>query len=118
MRNTFRKSSGMIIFIAAVMILGGIFYIPNYLHDENMTVVVNRVDMQQEVHGTDGDISTSYHYRVYTDKGLFEIDQTGIFFAHPELIGQVSAGDTVSITSRGYDLSKIGIYRKIIAINK
>lgn len=118
MRNTFRNSSGTII-ITAILIIGlGIFYIPNYLYREDMTVVVNRVDMQQEVHGTDGDISTSYHYRVYTDKGLFEIDQTGIFFAHPELIGQVSAGDTVSISSLGYDLSKIGIYRKIVAINK
>lgn len=89
----------------------------NILHEETDTIIIQRVDMQQMVSGTKDGMSTSYHYMVYSDKGLYTIDQSGILFAHPELVDSVHAGDTVRVTSRGYYIPQIGLYRHIVDVS-
>lgn len=89
----------------------------HYTHEEKATVVVRKVDMQQVVSGGgDSSVSTSYHFMVYTDNGIYEVNQSGLLFARPELVGRIHEGDTLTITSRGYNLPQISTYRKIIEI--
>lgn len=86
-----------------------------FAHTETQTIVVKKIDMQQEVYSNDGSVSTSYYCRVYSDKGLYDISQSGIF-AHPEIIGRIHDGDTVTVTSRGYNLPVFKMYRTIVSV--
>lgn len=107
-KNFLIWGAGCILFIASVCAL--------YSHTERNTVVVGRVDMQQMISSTDGNVSTEYDCKVYTNAGVFRVMQSGILFPHPELISRLHEGDTVTVVSRGRDIPQIGMYRIIVDV--
>lgn len=113
MRN--KKTEFAFLVISVLMCLVAICMM--FSHKTEATVIVDRVDFQQEILGGSENIRTEYYYRVYTDKGIFEIAQKGALFAHPELISKVHQGDTLSITARGYNLVVLGIYPFIVEVH-
>lgn len=106
-----------VLVIAVVIAFTYTFF--SYNNVGHYTTVVRRTEMQQEISSgssENSNVSTKYHFRVYTDAGLFEVEQGGILYAHPELIGQINEGDTLNITTRGFNWPQLSIYPSIVAV--
>lgn len=87
-----------------------------FSHEETANVVVKKIELQQEIYGSNNSVNTYNYYSIYTTNGLYRIAQSGLF-ARPDLIGKFEEGDTLTIVSNGYDIPQAGIFRVIKEIN-
>lgn len=97
--------------IVIIAVIAAVF-ISFYAKEETYIVTVKDVTTQQVQSGNADYFTTSYDYIVSTDNGLYEIKPSGIF-ASPSF-GSIKAGKKYRITSRGYTVSLLGIYPRII----
>ena len=92
-----------------LLFLGG--YV-QYTKEDSYTVTVKSITIQQNVSGNKDVVTTTYHYLVSTDKGMFEIEPAGIM-ASPQF-GTLKEGKTYHINTRGYTVPVLGLYPYII----
>lgn len=102
----------LILLIGLFVILLFLFGYAQYTKEDSYTVTVRSITVQQNVSGSKESVTTTYHYIVSTDKGLFEIEPAGIM-ASPHF-GTLKEGKTYNINTRGYTVPIIGLYPYII----
>lgn len=97
----------VILIITLISIIGLAIF---FSHEETAIVVINRIELQQEVSGSNGSIHTDNFYAIHTSNGMYRIPQSGLY-ARPNLIGRFKEGDTLTIVSNGYDIPVAGIFK-------
>ena len=100
-----------IIFMSIVLAI----LIPVSFSTEDRFVTIERVDTRQSISGYDNHISTYYTHYVYTDMGMYVVEEKGIF-AHPEILPDLQVGRKVTITTIMYSIPVLGVYPQIISV--
>lgn len=103
---------GIIIAIIAITFMVCVYAI-TFLNQANYTVKVNQVDKMERLSGNRDKFDTDIYYLVYTDKGTFRINISGLV-AHPELAGAMEKDSIYDITVCGIEVPFLGMYRNII----
>ena len=83
-----------------------------YLNESVETVTVISITEQQKVWDTGDGITTTYHYLVTTDKGVYEITPSGIF--HSNAFGNLHPNKSYRIQTRGIREPLFNLYPYII----
>lgn len=99
----------VIIAIVLVLVVGTVI---QYNEENTVTATVLSITTQQNVSGSDGNVSTSYIYLVGTDKGTMQIDPSGIMAS--SAFGHLKEGCQYELHTRGYSCPILGMYPYIV----
>lgn len=105
------------IVITIVIFVGGVCFF-TLSNRKTLNIKVNQVDKIENTTGSKDGFTTEIYYLVYTDKGAFRINISGLV-AHPELAGALKKDSIYDITVCGIEVPFAGIYRNVVdVINK
>jgi hypothetical protein len=111
-----RRSNPVIIMIVVFIIFSVIMTGIQYSKEDTVVATVKSITIQQNISGADGNIGTSYVYLIGTDKGIMQIEPSGIMSS--KVFGQLKEGNTYRMHIRGYSFPLVGCYPYIIDANK
>ena len=94
------------------IVLVGVSAYVQYTKEDTVTATVQSITTQQSVSGTDGNVITSYIYRVGTDKGTMQRQPDGIMSS--TAFGQLKEGRTYRLHTRGFSFPLFGMYPYIV----
>lgn len=115
LRGKFFKAIGFNGFLLIVFLLiVGISVAIQYTHEDTVIATVQSITIQQNVSGggKDGGVSTFYTYLVGTDKGIMQIEPSGIMSS--TVFGALKEGKTYQLHTRGYSFPILGLYPYIV----
>jgi hypothetical protein len=102
--------NGLVLLVFAALV--AVCTTVQYTKENTVTATVQSITTQQNVDGTDGNVSTSYTYLVGTDKGTMQIQPGGIMSS--TVFGRLKEGKTYRLHTRGFSIPVIGVYPYIV----
>lgn len=111
------KEIAICAFVVA-FVFGG-FYL-EYGNKQTYTVTVKKTEQVTKVTGSGENISVSSYYLVFTDKGVFRIEDQLLFgkFNSSDLYGELEVGSTCQLTTTGYRSGFLSMYPNIVSVIK
>lgn len=103
------------IFLIVAAFIGACYLFFNMAYPDTSAHEIKSIELVTNVHGSDGDISTSVYYVVVTDKGIYHLKTTGVNAA-PGLASKIEPGKKCTMTTRGVYSSFFGFYKSIVDV--
>lgn len=91
-----------------------------YGNKQTYTVTVKKTEQVTKATGSGEDLSIRSYYLVFTDKGVFRIEDQLFYdkFNSSDLYGELEAGGTYHITTTGFRSGFLSMYPNIVRVSK
>lgn len=110
------ESHAKFVIVAIILFLALVSY-TTFSNEQTLTVKVNGLEKVERISGNKDFIDTRIYYLLYTNKGTFQVNISGIM-AHPELIGTLEKDSVYEITTCGVNMSLFGYFPIVINVKK
>ena len=112
MKARINKMPFMVIVSIVILVMAGII---TFCGNRHITIKANRIEKVEKVSSTEGEVSTEVYYLLFTDKGTYTINISGIF-SRPEILGRIKGDSIYKIETIGLDIPFMGIYPSVLSI--
>ena len=92
----------------------------SYSDDRTITAKVTHKQFYDNISGTDGDVSTFRNFKVYTDRGTFDLRKDFFLGLYDEytLYNNIQTDSCYTFRVIGWNLPLLNIYSRIIEVHK
>ena len=109
------KQRTVFMYLSAAIVVTTFLYLTTCYNPTDIQIKVNQVDKIEKMSGNKDGFNTEIYYLVYSDKGTFRINISGLL-AYPEFAGKMKKDSIYTIRVCGVELSYLGIYRNVIEV--
>lgn len=92
----------------------------SYSDDRTITAKVTHKQFYDNISGMDGDVSTTRNFKVYTDRGTFDLRKDFFLGLYDEytLYNNIQTDSCYTFRVIGWNLPLLNIYSRIIEVHK
>lgn len=112
-----RSMAGAWMVVALGILL--VVLLAHYSDDRTITAKVTHKQFYDNISGTDGDVSTSRNFKVYTDRGTFDLRKDIFLGLYDEytLYNSIQTDSCYTFRVIGWNLPLLNIYSRIIEVH-